>query len=155
MHLGKLAVYLRWLGFDTLYRNDYADEELARISVEEKRILLTRDRNLLKRRIITHGYFVRATDPKQQIAEVLNHFDLFDKIRPFQRCLRCNQPLRPVEKAIILERLEPLTHQYYNEFHICDACDQIYWRGSHYEHMQHFLTNLIIEKSQGQNTGIY
>ena len=136
IHLGKLAVYLRMFGFDALYRNDYEDEELAQIAQQEGRILLTRDRRLLMRSLVTRGYCVRALDPRHQIVEVIQRFGLVDKIVPFQRCLRCNSPLQPIAKEAIVDRLEPLTRQHYHEFHICPRCNQIYWKGSHYEHMQ-------------------
>lgn len=142
-HLGKLAVYLRMLGFDALYRNNYQDNELARISVEENRILLTRDRGLLMRRVIINGYFIRKMDPKKQIVEVIDRFELADKILPFRRCLVCNTLLQYVEKEAILERLEPLTRQYYNEFHKCTTCDQIYWKGSHYSRMMSFMKGFL------------
>jgi len=135
-HLGQLATYLRMLGFDTLYRNDYQDDELALVAVKEGRILLTRDRRLLMRKVIIYGYSIRNRDPQQQVLEVLRRFSLFGKIAPFQRCLRCNHPLQPVSKERVLSRLEPLTKLYYEEFHLCPACDQIYWKGSHYERMQ-------------------
>jgi uncharacterized protein len=94
-HLGKLAAYLRMLGLDAAYHTDYTDEKLATISLDEKRILLTRDRGLLKRNIIIRGYFVRATSPREQLIEVLRRFDLFRSISPFERCMHCNTLLRP------------------------------------------------------------
>ena len=97
-HLGRLAAYLRMLGFDTLYRNDYDDPELARISVEEHRILLTCDRQLLMRKQITHGYFVRSRQSQQQLLEVLRRFDLFNNLQPFTRCMDCNGTIQPVNK---------------------------------------------------------
>jgi uncharacterized protein with PIN domain/sulfur carrier protein ThiS len=106
-HLGRLAAYLRMFGFDTLYRNDYLDEELARLSSTEHRILLTRDPGLLKRSIVTHGYAVRASNPKRQLGEVLQRFDLFGAVSPFARCLRCNGLLHPVSKEEISNRLLP------------------------------------------------
>jgi len=135
-HLGQLATYLRMLGFDTLYRNDYQDDELSLVAVQEGRILLTRDRRLLMRKTIVYGHCLRSHDPRQQLCDVLRRYDLVGKITPFQRCLRCNHPLQPVSKESVLGRLEPLTKLYYDEFHLCPACDQIYWKGSHYEHMQ-------------------
>ncbi len=141
-HLGTLAGHLRMLGFDTLYRNDYDDADLARISAEEGRILLTRDRGLLKRRRVIHGYHVWATDPEAQIAEVLRRFDLAGRVKPFSRCLRCNGPLTPVAKETVLDRLEPLTRRYYDEFAICSTCDQVYWRGSHFQRMQGLVERL-------------
>jgi uncharacterized protein with PIN domain/sulfur carrier protein ThiS len=144
-HLGQLATYLRMLGFDSLYRNDYQDEELSKVSSEEGRVLLTRDRRLLMRKAIRHGYCIHQTDPRQQAVEVLRRFKLSGRVRPFQRCLRCNTPLKVVSKQDIIERLEPLTKIYYDEFHICPACDQIYWKGSHYGNMLTMITALANE----------
>lgn len=138
-HLGKLAAYLRLLGFDAAYRNDLQDEELATISSQDHRLLLTRDRRLLMRSIITQGYCVRAHLPRQQVLEILTRYDLFSAIAPFGRCVHCNALLQPVPKAQILERLEPLTRRYFEEFQRCPDCDQVYWKGSHYEHIQEFI----------------
>jgi uncharacterized protein len=145
-HLGKLAAYLRMCGFDAAYRNDYQDTELALVASQEDRILLTRDRGLLMRKAITQGYCLHSLDPGQQLVEILQRYGLRKGIRPFQRCLRCNHLLQPVEKAAILERLEPLTRQYFDQFHICPACQQIYWKGSHYEHMVDFLRSLQLKE---------
>lgn len=134
-HLGRLAVYLRMLGFDTLYRNDYSDDELAKIACRDGRVLLTRDRRLLMRKNVLVGSLVYQRNPRHQVLEVVQRFDLFGRVRPFQRCLRCNHPLQRVDKKTVLDRLEPLTKQYYDEFHLCPACNQLYWKGSHYERM--------------------
>jgi uncharacterized protein with PIN domain len=147
-HLGKLAAYLRLLGFDTLYRNDYADDELARVSSAEQRILLTRDRNLLKRGIVTYGYFVRETDPRRQVVEIVRRFGLFNAIRAYQRCIRCNGLLDPVAKETVAERLGPKTREFYHDFHLCRNCGQIYWKGSHYEPLQRFIEQ-VLEKEFG------
>ncbi len=144
-HLGKLAAYLRMMGFDALYRNDYEDAELACISRDERRTLLTRDRGLLKRSMVTHGYCVRSTHPRQQIIEVLRRFDLLRMVEPFKRCIRCNGPLEPVDKMAIADRLPPRTRRYYDTFRICRDCGQIYWRGSHYERMQRFIAGVLAE----------
>ena len=141
-HLGRLASYLRLLGFDVLYQNDYQDEELAKIATQEERILLSRDRRLLMRKTILYGYCVRHLEPRQQLVEVIQRFDLTEQIKPFNRCLHCNHPLEPVAKEAILDRLEPLTRLYFEEFHICPACQQIYWKGSHYDHMQALIHSL-------------
>jgi deazaflavin-dependent oxidoreductase (nitroreductase family) len=142
-HLGKLAAYLRMLGLDTLYRNDYDDDVLARLSGRERRILLTRDRGLLKRSIVTHGYHVRESDPEQQAAEVLRRFDLSKAVVPFRRCMRCNGVLEPVAKEAILDRLAPKTRCYYDEFAICQGCGRIYWKGSHYADMRRRMERLL------------
>ena len=142
-HLGRLAAYLRMLGFDSLYRNDYRDEELARISANQQRTLVTRDRGLLKRSIVIHGYLVGETHPHHQMMEVLSRFDLFASISPFRRCLHCNAPLQAVPKQLIQHRLLPKTEQHYDEFHICRECDRIYWKGSHYQRMQGLIARVI------------
>jgi uncharacterized protein with PIN domain len=141
-HLGKLAAHLRLLGFDTLYRNDYDDATLARVSSTEHRILLTRDRGLLKRSAVTHGYFVRQTDPQQQVVEVLQRFDLRRLIAPFCRCIRCNGLLRATSKEQVATYLPPHTQEYYDEFHICEQCGQVYWKGSHYQHLLGFVASV-------------
>jgi len=142
-HLGRLATYLRLLGFDALYQTNCEDKALARTSHDERRILLTRDTGLLKRSEVIYGYFVRATEPREQSMEVVRRFDLFSAASPFRRCLRCNTLLDAVPKAAILERLQPKTRQHYNEFHICPTCNRIYWAGSHYEHMQRFIRRIL------------
>ena len=141
-HLGKLAAYLRMLGFDTLYRNDYDDPTLARISAEEQRILLTCDRRLLMHKRITHGYFVRERQPHKQLLEILSRFDLFNACQPFTRCMHCNGLLQPVAKDVILDRLLPRTRIYYDEFWQCADCGKIYWKGSHYQRMQQMIEAL-------------
>lgn len=138
-HLGRLASYLRLLGLDCLYRNDYQDEELAENVGREQRILLTRDRRLLMRKVVVHGYCLRSLEPLEQLSEVILRFDLAVRITPFHRCLRCNHALEGVEKETVLDRLEPLTRLYFEEFQICPACKQIYWKGSHYERLQELV----------------
>ncbi|MEN8213107.1 MAG: Mut7-C RNAse domain-containing protein [Pseudomonadota bacterium] len=142
VNLGKLARWLRLLGFDTLYRNDYTDAELARISVDQGRILLTRDRFLLRQKIITHAYWVRSHDPDLQILEVIKRFDLSARCVPFKRCLACNGAIIEVDKREIADRLKPLTRRYYNHFYRCQECNRIYWKGPHYEEMLRKLDSL-------------
>lgn len=144
-HLGRLAAYLRMLGLDCLYRNDYDDQELADTAQRERRILLSRDRRLLMRKAIAYGYCLRSLDPLKQLAEVLKRFDLAKSFVPFHRCPRCNHPLETVEKEAVLDRLEPLTKLYFDEFQICPACQQIYWKGSHYERMQKMMQQLLTD----------
>jgi uncharacterized protein with PIN domain len=144
-HLGQLATYLRLLGFDTLYRNDYDDAELAVISSQEVRVLLTRDRGLLKRKAVVYGYCVRTSQPRQQLIDVLRRYRLSEAIQPWRRCLRCNGLLVPAEKAAILAHLEPKTQRYYEEFQRCVDCGQIYWQGSHHSHMQTFIAEILRE----------
>ncbi len=141
-HLGRLAAHLRMLGFDCRYQNDYDDEQLSQLAEAEERILLTRDRRLLMRKVIHAGYCPRSLDPDNQLLEVVHRFKLNGRFTPFHRCLRCNERLAPVDKASILDRLEPLTRLYFDEFQRCPNCDQIYWKGSHYQHMLELIQSI-------------
>ncbi|MFP4564369.1 MAG: Mut7-C RNAse domain-containing protein [Spirochaetia bacterium] len=132
VHLGTLARKLRLLGFDTLYRTDYDDEEIADAASREGRIVLTRDTGLLKRKAVSRGYWLRNTDPDLQIEEIVRRFQLENLIRPFERCPTCNGSIREVPKEEIAHLLEPKTRKYYTRFFRCTECGQIYWRGSHY-----------------------
>jgi uncharacterized protein with PIN domain len=142
VHLGKLARHLRLLGFDTLYERDRSDRELAEISAREQRILLTRDVGVLKRRIVTHGYFVRERDPKAQLAEVVARLDLAGSIRPFTRCLNCNGELTPIDKQEIVDRVEARTRRHFDEFWICRSCENVYWKGSHYDKLLELVASV-------------
>ena len=139
VHLGQLAAYLRMLGFDTLYRNDYEDPELARLSATLNRVLLTRDRGLLKRKMVVHGYCVRGTQPRQQLLAVFRRYRLAPQAQPWTRCARCNGALIAVEKEAILTQLEPKTRLYYHDFRQCTECGQLFWEGAHFQRMQAFV----------------
>ncbi len=143
IHLGRLAAYLRMMGFDTWYRNDYDDEELAAISHRETRILLTRDVGLLKRSLVIYGYYVRSTAPPQQLIEVARHFDLTEQPLPFKYCMKCNGLLAPVDKAAVLHSLPRDTADHYDRFHQCQSCQQVYWKGAHYQRMQTLMDAVL------------
>lgn len=135
VHLGKLARHLRLLGFDTLYEKEMEDTEIVRLGGTERRIVLTRDIALLKNKSVRRGYFVRATDPKKQIREIVRHFALGEKMRPFRLCLVCNGKIRRVAKSKVESRLPPLTKKYCEKFYQCLNCDKIYWQGAHYKQL--------------------
>jgi uncharacterized protein len=141
-HLGRLAAYLRMLGFDTAYHNDITDETLADQAVSQDRILLTRDRGLLKRKAIQRGYCLRATDPLQQLREIVHRFDLSDRFLLFTRCMVCNGLLQDVEKSAILHLLELRTRQFIHHFKQCSDCGKVYWRGHHTERMEKIIQDL-------------
>lgn len=138
-HLGRLAAYLRMLGIDTLYRNNYDDHQLAAIAAGEERVLLTRDRGLLKHKSVLYGFCPREVDPHQQLVAVLKRYRLGGEIQPWRRCIHCNDLLQDVEKNAILDRLEPKTKLYYEHFQQCDTCERIYWQGSHFDRMALFV----------------
>ncbi|TDO72687.1 hypothetical protein DFR79_1433 [Halanaerobium saccharolyticum] len=143
VHLGRLARYLRRFGFDTAYRNDYQDREIVDQAVSEKRIILSRDRGLLMRKRVKWAKFIWNDDPKKQLEEVFARFQLAQYYHGQEsRCVDCNSKLVDIDKEEIIERLEPKTKKYFQDFKYCPSCDKIYWRGSHYEKTEKMLTEL-------------
>jgi uncharacterized protein len=140
VHLGKLAKLLRLMGFDTLYQNNFTIEELQRISLEQDRIILSRN-NLLATKT---NKFCLITDqhPVSQLKQVYVYFQLADHIRPFTRCIICNGMLETVSKESIINSLQKNTFAYFNEFWHCTDCNRIYWKGSHYDNMLKIIQSI-------------
>ena len=142
VHLGTLAKYMRMVGFDTLYKNNYKDEEIVDISLKDKRTILTRDRGLLKRADVTHGYWIRENKTENQLIEVINRFDLKKLIRELSRCLLCNSKLIKISKDKVLDLVPKKVKEYQNEFYLCEHCNKVYWKGSHYNKMKGIIDKL-------------
>ncbi len=142
VHLGRLAGRLRLLGFDCLYRNDYSDDQLTALASGERRCLLTRDRGLLMRAAITHGYCLRGQAPSEQVVEVLRRFDLAGQLAPFSRCVRCNGRLHEVDKDAVQHRLQLGTRSRYDDFRECASCRRLYWKGSHHASLADFVDDV-------------
>ncbi|WP_372640771.1 Mut7-C RNAse domain-containing protein [Ancylomarina sp.] len=142
-HLGKLAKYLRMLGFDTLYRSDIGDDEIIAVAKKEKRIILTRDKSLLRSKEISHGYFVRSTEKHEQLREVVDKFDLRSQFKSFTRCITCNTSLVKTDKEEIRNRVEEDIFRIFNAFFYCKQCDKLYWKGSHFKRMETYIRDLI------------
>lgn len=138
-HLGGLARLLRMAGFDTIYRNTIADGEIEELAMIETRIVLTRDRELLKRRGVEFGCYVRALHAQEQLLEVFDRYRLAERARPFTLCLHCNAPLRSVAKAEVLDRLPPAVCASQEVFTTCDCCGRVFWQGSHWKRMAAML----------------
>jgi hypothetical protein len=138
VHLGRLAAYLRMAGFDALYGSEASDAELASRVARERRVLLTRDRYLLMRTAVERGYWVRSTEPREQLLEVVKRFDLVGSMRPFTRCLECNTSLEEASREAVWERLPPKIKDK-EVFAVCPSCKRVYWKGSHYERMSELL----------------
>ena len=145
-NVGKLAKLLRMAGFDTAYHDTLHDKELAEKASTQQRILLTRDRALLKRKNILYGRLIRSRNPADQLIEVMSLFGIREKANPFSRCLECNSLLESIDKPAILHRLEPLTKKYFESFNRCPSCDKIYWAGSHKDKMVHLYPLLNDKK---------
>lgn len=139
VHLGKLTRYLRMLGFDCLYKNDITDEDIVNISLKERRTILTKDRNILKRNDVTHCYWIREENVFNQLLEVIKRFHFERDIKEFTRCVDCNSLIEKVEKENIVDKIPPKVKEYHNEFYYCRNCDKIFWKGSHYNKMLVFV----------------
>lgn len=144
VNLGRLARNLRLLGFDCLYQNDYTDADVVEIGVQQKRIILTRDRRLLFCRRITHGHLVLSDDPAIQTQKVIRRFQLENRIDPFHRCLDCNGCILRINKELIVEQLFAKTQRYYDEFYQCEACRKVYWKGPHLKNMLAKLKSVFL-----------
>ncbi|MDT8391692.1 MAG: Mut7-C RNAse domain-containing protein [Lentisphaeria bacterium] len=139
VHLGKLVRYLRLLGFDCLYDSAWNDPELADISVRDRRVLLTRDRLLLMRSVITHGVYIHSDRPLDQLIQVIRRLDLKSMIRPLARCMTCNGCLIRVEKASVENDVPTRTFRYVDDYRRCVNCQKVYWKGTHWERLQNII----------------
>lgn len=146
-HLGGLAHLLRLAGFDTLYDNHFADEAIEALASAEERIVLTRDRELLKRRTITHGCYVRALKPEVQLRELFDRLDLARSAHPFRLCLACNVPLRRIDKSDVIGRVPEGVFERQAQFVTCDVCRRIFWEGSHWKRMRTLVDSVVANGS--------
>ena len=138
-HLGGLARMLRMLGINTLYENAISDNEIIELAMRERRIVLTRDRELLKIRDVARGCFVHALKPEAQLREVAARYELERSMQPFTLCLQCNFRLEAVAKSTVKERIPERITERYAEFMRCPGCGRIYWQGSHWARMREML----------------
>lgn len=143
-HLGRLARYLRMMGLDVVHSDeDPGDAALARRARDENRILLTRDAGLLRRGSIDRGYFVRATNPERQLAEVIHRFPVRDQLAPFSRCMACNTLLEAAVPAAVRDRVPPQVAEEYDRFKVCPSCEKVFWEGSHVQRMQRLIDRVL------------
>lgn len=142
-HLGATARLLRMAGFDTTYDNNYADAAIEALALAEDWIVLSRDRELLKRRGIHRGAFIRARDPQAQMREIVARFRLGDVARPFSRCLECNAPLRLLSVEEAADSVPPRVRERQHLFSTCDVCRRVYWPGSHWTRMSAVLAGML------------
>lgn len=141
VHLGTLARYLRLLGFDTAYDRQSEDRTLVRLSVAERRILLTRDVALLKHKVLTHACFVHDSQPEQQLREVVTALDLTGKMKPFSRCMACNGKLRKVARRNIAGLVSAGVLATTQRFARCNGCGRVYWSGSHAQSLSRIVAD--------------
>ncbi|MFF9207441.1 MULTISPECIES: Mut7-C RNAse domain-containing protein [unclassified Streptomyces] len=146
VHLGTLARRLRLLGVDTAYEStDIGDPALAARSAAEQRVMLSRDRGLLRRRELWAGGFVYSTRPEEQLRDVLDRFR--PELRPWTRCTACNGLLRRATKEEVADQLEQGTHRTYDVFAQCRDCGRAYWKGAHHEQLEAIVERAVAEFS--------
>ncbi|MDB5822998.1 MAG: hypothetical protein JWR21_1702 [Herminiimonas sp.] len=141
-HLGGLARLLRIAGFDTRFENTAGDNDIVALSRDEHRIVLTRDVELLKRRELTHGCYVRAIKPVEQFQEIVARLDLASCFHPFSLCLECNAPLVGIDKASVVARVPPMAYACHEHFSTCEGCHRVYWEGTHWRRMREMLDSI-------------
>ncbi len=148
MHLGRLAAYLRLFGFDTLYEPTWDDAQLAGIAARQERILLTRDRGLLKRKVVRRGYCPRENHPRRQLLEVMRRLDLLPASRPLTRCLACNGHLEPVPANQVGDSAPLDIIVSHSDLSRCSGCRRVYWKGTHYRRMKALIEAVLQELAQ-------
>ena len=145
-NVGKLARWLRMLGYDTIFMNDIDDSVLVDIGLKEERVLLTKDTQIMLRRIVTSGkvkaLLTAEDDPKEQMRHVITEMKL-DREREFTLCLECNVPLVPRHKDEVRDLVPPYVYKTQTQYHQCPICGRIYWRGTHWKHMNQELEMLM------------
>ena len=146
-NVGRLAKWLRIAGFDTLFMKDIDDNRLVRIALDEDRVLLTKDRQILKRRVVTSGrlkvILIEDDEVKAQLRQVLATLNLASQLNPFSLCLECNEPLVPREREEVEELVPPYVFQTQTQYMQCPSCLRIYWRGTHWERMSRELEGIV------------
>ena len=139
-NLGKLAKWLRTLGYDTLFYSTISDQELIKRALDEGRIILTRDNHLIQMKAVQNYLLVKSDQPLEQLKQAVSHFKLKkDKDKLFTRCLVCNTPLKGIEKEKIKQRLYPYVYETQDNFVYCSSCDKIYWPATHIDRMKEKL----------------
>ncbi|MFC1744959.1 Mut7-C RNAse domain-containing protein [Candidatus Riflebacteria bacterium] len=143
LNLGKLTKYLRMLGFDSICEPDFIPGKVDVLAMQEGRVLLSRSKKFAARKLYAECYVVKSEQPAIQVREVVNRFNLMPLVKYFQRCLKCNSPLKVMEKSEIYSRLLPYIRKNFNLFFICPGCDRVYWMGTHYKKMKEKIETIL------------
>ena len=145
--MGKLAKWLRIMGYDTLFFNGTNDADLVAMALAEGRVILTRDTQIMRRRVVTSGQLkailINSDEPEQQMHQVIDTLNLDCQFRPFALCLECNQPLLERSKQEVKDLVPPFVFQTQSQYMECPACHRIYWRGTHWQAMTRKLEKFI------------
>lgn len=143
INIGDIVKYMRVLGLDVYYETTLSNREIIEISNKKNRVILTKNKKLLKFKDVRHGIFIRPGTIAEQIRRIIDYLDIKNNIKPFSRCLRCNTLLQSVLKEKILDRIPPKTKAYCDEYVQCQSCNKIYWKGTHFIHMEKFVRQIL------------
>lgn len=150
--LGRLAKWLKILGFDVLYFPKAEDRDLVAIARREGRVLLTRDTGLIERAARRPDrLFVRSDDWQEQIVQVLDDLELWDEVRPNTRCIECNRPLKALPRARARNLVTPYVHEHATSFALCPGCNRVFWQGTHYGDMERKIDALLKRRGMAAN----
>jgi len=145
INLGNIVKYMRLLGFDLYYDSLLSTRKIIDISKRENRVILTKNRKLLKFKDVTHGIFIRPGSTTEQIRRIIDYLDIKDNIKPFSRCLRCNTLLKSVLKEKILNKIPPKTKEFCDEYVQCQSCDNFFWKGTHFINMKKIVSQILFQ----------
>jgi uncharacterized protein with PIN domain len=134
---------MRALGFDVCFDPSLSIRTIIEISKKQNRIILTKSRKLLKFKEVTHAIFIRPGTTAEQIKRILDYLDIKDSIKPFSRCLRCNNAVKSVSKESIADRIPPKTKEFCDQYTYCKFCDKIYWKGTHFIKMNKAIDHIL------------
>jgi len=143
IHLGDIVKYMRALGFDVCFDPSLSTRKIIEISKQKSRIILTKSRQLLKFKEVTHAIFIHPGTTAEQIKRILDYLDIKDSLKPFSRCLCCNSVLKSVSKESIEERIPPKTKEFCDQYTYCKFCDKIYWKGTHFIKMNKAIDHIL------------
>lgn len=146
--LGKLAKWLKILGFDTIYLNKAEDRDLLFLAQREKRVLLTKDQELLVAASGLSSLFIESDNWQEQVAQVLDAFQLRDRARPHSRCLTCNIELKRIAKKLARNLVTPFVFQRASSFAICPSCGRVFWPGTHFQDMDRKIDRILRAKKK-------
>ncbi len=147
--LGRLAKWLRILGFDVLYFSKAEDKDLVDIARREERVLLTRDTGLIERTAKRpNRLFIRSDKWEDQVVQVLDDFELWGEVRPNTRCVACNLPLKPLARERARNLVTPYVSEHASAFAICPGCARVFWQGSHTGDMERKIERLLARKGK-------
>jgi hypothetical protein len=149
--LGRLAKWLKILGFDTLYFNKIEDSDLLARTQKERRVLLTRDNGLIEKSRSLKALFIESEDWNNQVRQVLNEFDLWDEVSPYSRCIECNVELKDLPKRRARNLVAPFVFQRAKSFALCPRCGRLFWGGTHLQDME-LKIKKILRKTRGRRS---